>query len=59
MSLKRKSDYGIRGYSPDKKQPPMTQHQCPYCWFAHHAKNVVTKHINEEHWREKEIKDGK
>lgn len=59
MGFKRKSNYGIQGYDPSKKRPPMTQIDCPYCWFAHHTKNVVTRHINSEHWQEeKERKEN-
>lgn len=56
MSLKRKKDYGILGYDPTKKRPAVKQLQCPHCWFAHHAKNVLTKHINDQHWDQKEVK---
>lgn len=48
--LHKKRDPGIKGYDPTKKRPSMAQLHCPHCWFAHHAKNVLTKHINEEHW---------
>lgn len=48
-----KSDPGILGYDPKKARPTPKQLQCPYCWFSHHAKNQMTKHINENHWDEK------
>lgn len=30
---------------------------CPYCWRVLYSKAALTKHINEEHWREKEEDD--
>lgn len=47
-----KGDKGILGYDPKKSRLTPKQLQCPYCWFSHHAKNVMTRHLNENHWRE-------
>jgi hypothetical protein len=57
--LKKKRNPGILGWDPEKakKKPPMTQINCPYCWFAHHVKGIVTRHINEEHWQEQNEKN--
>lgn len=54
--LGKKRDPGIKGWDPTKVGPQykVVQHPCPYCWFAHRSKSVLTRHINEEHWREKE-----
>lgn len=46
----KKHDYGIVSYNPKNKKPPLVQIECPHCWFSHHHKSVVTKHINDEHW---------
>lgn len=54
MGMKRKEDYGIKDYDPKKRRPSMEQKHCPYGWFAHHSQNVLTRHINEEHWAEKQ-----
>jgi hypothetical protein len=50
--LKKKRNPGILGWNPEKvkKLPPMTQIHCPHCWFSHHMQNVITRHINEQHW---------
>ena len=47
-----KGDKGIRGYNPKRSKATPEQLSCPYCWFTHHAKNQLTKHINENHWDE-------
>jgi hypothetical protein len=52
ISRINKSNPGILGYDPKKARPTPMQLKCPYCWFAHHAKNQMTKHINENHWDE-------
>lgn len=51
-SRPHKGDQGILGWDPKKSRPTPKQLQCPYCWFSHHAKNQLTKHINQNHWDE-------
>jgi len=29
-------------------------HECPYCWLVLYSQGALTKHINDEHWREVE-----
>lgn len=29
-------------------------HECPYCWLVLYSKGALTRHINDEHWQEKE-----
>lgn len=58
MSELGKRNPGILGWDPNKQRPSMEQRNCPYCWFAHHNQGVLTKHINDYHWREAE-RDGK
>lgn len=29
-------------------------HDCQYCWLVLYSKSALTRHINEEHWRELE-----
>lgn len=48
-----KGDKGILGYDPKKAGSTPKQLQCQYCWYSTHAKNMLTKHINENHWDEK------
>lgn len=55
--LGKKRNPGILSWDPTKARPMPAQVKCPYCWFSHHMKNVVTRHINEEHWQEKETNE--
>lgn len=51
--LGKKRDPGVKSWDPKKKKPSMKiQIECPYCWYAHHSKGVITKHINQQHWDE-------
>lgn len=29
-------------------------HVCPYCWLVLYSKGALTRHLNDEHWRELE-----
>ena len=29
-------------------------HPCPYCWLVFYSKGALTRHLNDEHWRELE-----
>lgn len=29
-------------------------HECPYCWRVVYSKGALTRHVNDEHWQEKE-----
>lgn len=54
-SMIHKGDKGIRGYDPNNKKPTPQQISCPYCYFSHHWRAQVTKHIQGEHWNEPDI----
>lgn len=60
MAELNKRNPGILGYDPAKigADRSMKQIQCPHCWFAHHSKSIVTRHINDEHWDLKEYSKG-
>jgi hypothetical protein len=30
------------------------QHDCPYCWRVVYSKGALTRHVNDEHWKELE-----
>ena len=32
-------------------------HDCPYCWLVLYSKGALTRHINDEHWEQKEAEE--
>lgn len=32
-------------------------HDCSYCWLVLYSKGALTRHINDEHWKEKEAEE--
>lgn len=44
----------ILGYNPGKKGKPAGMVECPYCWFCARSNNILSRHINQEHWERKE-----
>lgn len=43
----------VIGYDPSKKGKPIVILECPHCWFATRAKNILSRHLNQFHWKEK------
>jgi uncharacterized C2H2 Zn-finger protein len=36
--------------TPTVRQP----HDCPYCPLVYYSKGALTRHVNAEHWNEKD-----